>query len=318
MNTTTMIRRVRPVLVLGLSLSACLSPLPVHEPFGLGDEGTSLELPGNITTIGVDPDSDTQGDAGTTSDGDTETVADGDTGTSTHSDSSGDGDPASCGNGQVELGEDCDDDNSDPLDGCLNDCRQGPIGIEIDPTNPTPLPLQGNLAGGDPFDDACPEGQVIIGIEGNSGQWMDRVQIVCGVLQLSENEGQRISTESRPLALSITPGTVLPSRGGPGGFPYSAVCPEDYVVTGFGGRAGSSWVYQLIVRCTRLLIDDDGISLSIGVDQSLDLDPVGGSGGVPFPLTDCGPGEVATIGNIRAQQYVDAFGLTCMPLQLAF
>ena len=52
MNTTTMIRPFG--LVLGLVLPACLSPHPVREPPGLGDEGTGLELPGNITTVGLE------------------------------------------------------------------------------------------------------------------------------------------------------------------------------------------------------------------------------------------------------------------------
>ncbi len=313
MNIAKSILNTGILLALGLPLAACQADDFPRDSGGIDGDTTDSSDPtegdGMNDDAGLPPDPG--GDSSPPSDDGADDGAD-DGGTSDD-----DGAAEVCGNGFVGFGEECDDANTDELDGCFSDCRIGPTGIDIGHEDLMELPLQGNLGGGGPSADYCPPGQVITGINGAygsgiSGGGMARVQFECGVLQLEVNE------ETQALQFSITEGALLPVRGGPGGgTPYAARCPEGYMVVGFGGRS-SGLVDQVILRCGRWDIVDTGDSLSMGMTDAHNLGPVGGAGGNPFPDAECEPGAVVTVGNARSGAHLDAFGMSCMPISLDF
>lgn len=298
MTTTNIIRKTHPLFILGMTLGACQGVDSDRPGAGLGD----------VETSGTTDDDDDYDEGGNDGDGDGD---DGDSGSADGSSESDGGAEAGCGNGVVEAGEQCDDDNDDDLDACLSDCRFGPTGLRIDGSMPRVLPQYGNLGGGGAHDDGCPNGEVIMGIKGREGAVLDQVQVMCGLVQLFDPEDPDV------LDLTIVPGTVLPQRGGDGGGGFTRTCPEGYAVVGFSGRSGHL-VDKLILSCARMVVVDDGQSMALGFEEPIDLAGAGGGGGNPFEPGHCGEGEVATIANIRSGSMVDAFGLTCMPISLLF
>ena len=213
-----------------------------------------------------------------------------------------------CGDGIIGGEEACDDANQDLLDGCLDDCRHGPLGITIDDTMPTPLPQNGSVGGGTATDDACPPGEVVIGLRGAAGGWITQLGVVCGAVAL---------VDGQIIGVSVRESTELPIRGLLSGSMFDSICPAGEVVVGVRGRSGAL-IDQLVLSCAPLSVVDDGVSLSLELGASSEQPPVGGSGGTAFDATECPPGAVATIGRIRAGDSIDAFGLTCMPIGLAF
>jgi cysteine-rich repeat protein len=158
---------------------------------------------------------------------------------------------------------------------------------------------RGNTAGGTPYADACPTGQVMVGIDGTAGAWFTQIQAVCGALSISAS-----------LEVTVGAGATLPLRGNIVGSPLTSRCPANQMVVGFAGRAGGL-MDQIALRCAPLLVTEteSGYSVTRGVVTA--LTPAGGTGGAAFPDTDCGTGQIASGANIRAGDSVDAFGLLC-------
>ncbi|MCH9682475.1 MAG: DUF4215 domain-containing protein [Deltaproteobacteria bacterium] len=304
-------RSLARVVGAALLLSACFD-VDSRDPWASAgaDAGADADGTSTIGGSGQSPGDSADNPTGADStDTDTQDSSTADSGTSGGTTAGSSGASPVCGDGMVDPGEDCDDANADALDGCVNDCRQGPIGVAIDPTTPVTLPLQGNPTGGDATDHACPEGEVVIGIRGTAEDWLYQLRVVCGVVELVD--------EGNP-ALHISESTVLPLRGGsPTGSMYDSMCPPDHAVVGFGGRAGA-WLDQLFLRCAPLTVADQGSAWSLEIGAVTDLMPVGSPGGNVFGAATCPANAVATISNIRHGEWIDAFGLTCMPISLLF
>lgn len=283
MTTANIIRMTHPLFIFALALGACQGGGSDLPGAGLGDEETS-------------GDDDDGGDVDDGVDGNADDASD---------------EALGCGNGVVEASEECDDDNSSDVDGCMTDCRFGPSNIRIDTSNPTELPQKGNLGGGSPSKAGCANGEIIIGIEGRAGALLDRVAIQCGRVQLFDPEDPEV------LDLTIVPSMVLQPSGGSGGSSFRSTCPEGHAVVGFSGRTGS-YIDQLTLSCALMSILDDGQSMTLVLDEPFEIQPVGGSGGGPFEPEHCEEGQVATIANLRSGALVDAFGLTCMSISLAY
>lgn len=214
--------------------------------------------------------------------------------------------PATCGNGMLDPGEECEDGNDDQLDGCLVDCRYGPTGFI------TGMPFTTSLFGGSGSDvpDACPPGELLVALRGvtSAEGWLVRLQGFCGQPQL-------VLREDGGYLVEIADGSELSVYGNGAGSDGIARCPENQVAVGFGGRYGSR-VDQLLLRCAPIYVFDG----ELGWEQSLgdpgDTTPIGGEGGGPIPETPCGEGFVATGVRLRVDQTVVAFGLECAPLVL--
>ncbi len=199
----------------------------------------------------------------------------------------------------------------DPLDGCLEDCRLGPIGFDIGIPSPT---LQyGDTLGGMGFDDDCAANEVLVGIRGGTDAlWMSQIQGVCSRLELLDAGG---------LLVAVSEMSLLPLRGTDinNVSAYEASCPAGSAVVGFSGSAGSQ-IGGLELSCAPIVLVDNGVDLTVSVDTAAAalLPAVGGSGGTAFAHTECAPGEVATAANIRADDDVLAFGISCSTLDLVF
>ncbi len=218
--------------------------------------------------------------------------------------------PDICGDGVVnpEDGEQCDDANLDELDGCRSNCLLGPSDLRVDHSVAYLLPVEGG-GGGGAFHDNCPDGQVITGIVGRSGIYVDRVQVQCSTLGLSSGEQGSINVD-------IEPGTLMETHGGGGGSPFSLSCGPGQAVVGFGGRSGK-YLDRLFLRCASVTLVDDWetASVVIGFGETADTNSVGGGGGGSF-LNDCPPGMVVATAKGRSGTYVDALGFNCHPLEL--
>ena len=183
------------------------------------------------------------------------------------------------------------------------------IGITTTPSfSQSETDLVGNVNGGFAFEDSCPADQVLIGVRGelfSDEPFIGRIRAVCGRLEVT---GGGLD----PYSVTVLSGANLPLRGARGGgASFRAVCPENQMVVGFGGRA-ASLVDQLVLRCAPLEIMELPDEFVGFMGTVTELAPVGGNGGIPFKAMDCGnTRQVGTIAHIRAADFVDAFGIGC-------
>jgi hypothetical protein len=98
------------------------------------------------------------------------------------------------------------------------------------------LPSHGTT-GGSSFAAMCPNNQVVVGIYGHSGLWVDQVGFECAPLTISPN-----------FAISTGTATQLPASGGPGGGAFGDTCPSGQVAVG-NDVASGSFVDSIALRC---------------------------------------------------------------------
>jgi hypothetical protein len=178
---------------------------------------------------------------------------------------------------------------------------------------PKPTALVGGT-GGVVFDDACPEGQALIGFQAgviSGGYALSGLVAVCGVVALSSSDPRTITT---------TPGQSSPTRGTVGTDIKTAMCPAGQVVVGFDSRTFTDMMSQgtftstIFLHCAPLAIEalSESPAASPGATETLDAI---GSGSIAVgdavPTTDCPTGQVAVASQGRSTTVVDAFGLGC-------
>lgn len=98
----------------------------------------------------------------------------------------------------------------------------------------TNLPTHGGT-GGTSFNLDCGNDQVLVGVRGRKGDWLDQLQAVC----------------VRYDSFGWLGGTITNSVGGSGGSSFSAICPPHTAVRGIKGNYGW-YVNQLTLRCRPL------------------------------------------------------------------
>ena len=216
-----------------------------------------------------------------------------------------------CGDGFVQpsAGEACDDQNTDNGDACSNQCNATPKGLTL--TGLTATAQYGNVQGGALFEDGCPQGEAVVGFAGwihTFANWHGRIQVLCGSPGLVAGDAWSVA---------VGGGATLPLRGVIGDFEWTRTCPKDQVVIGFEGRA-EGLLDELVVRCAPLLVTEGAGGFAVITGAETALPAIGGKSGNPFPLTKCAAGEVATMGRIRAGDFIDAFGLGCSKVGLSF
>ncbi len=177
------------------------------------------------------------------------------------------------------------------------------IGYNGGPSSATPI--GGNASGGTRFDDECPEGEALVGldVEIASGGYLGGMRAVCGRITAEGPIGRRVRMQ---------PGTVLPARGQALNAAVRYRCPVDHVVYGFTGNSGWA-VDSLALFCAPMSVDGRG-SRDVVVHQLGDAHlqaQIGGSGGTFFGAHGCPPESVARGAVIRAGAAIDAFGLLC-------
>jgi hypothetical protein len=104
----------------------------------------------------------------------------------------------------------------------------------------TALPTRGKMLEG-PWTSTCPANEVVVGIDGRAGGWIDEIVVVCAPL-LVATDGSRMVTQG--------PMTALPPQGGhpEGGSPFSDRCGAGRAVYGVLIGAGD-WIDGLNLLC---------------------------------------------------------------------
>lgn len=144
--------------------------------------------------------------------------------------------------------------------------------------------------GGIGYNLSCPAGQVLVGLNAAAGLSVDRIQGVCSAITATGNW-------TGPLSLTAT-------VGGPSGFAANRVCPANFAISGFSGRAGSV-IDRLVLECTRL---GAGGTLNTTVARQ-NLAAIGGGGGTAFGVTRCTTPARAIVGG--SGLLIDSFELAC-------
>jgi hypothetical protein len=168
-------------------------------------------------------------------------------------------------------------------------------------------------AGGMPFSDVCPEGQIIVGFTGTWGgtyPGLGSLRATCGATAVQGNGPYAFTT--------VRAGTIGP-RGTVSPQVAEMACPQaNYGVIGFTGRSGN-FIDQLVFECAPLSIAPSGASYSLSLGSSMPVPPgLGNMTGVAFERLSCGAGKVAVgmVGRYGAS--IDAFGLVCARPELVF
>jgi hypothetical protein len=84
------------------------------------------------------------------------------------------------------------------------------------------------------IDGPCPEGQVVVGFEGRSGDWVDQLTFYCAPLTISDSTGSYVLTvgTGAPITTPVGPDT---------GTPFQTIsCPDGKIAVGIIGRSGAA------------------------------------------------------------------------------
>lgn len=143
--------------------------------------------------------------------------------------------------------------------------------------------------GGIAYNLSCAAGQVLVGLNAAAGLSVDRIQGVCSATSAGNWTG--------PLTFTAT-------TGGPSGFAANRMCPANFAISGFSGRAASV-IDRLVLECTRLAA---GGTFNTTVARQ-NLGAIGGGGGTAFGVTRCTNPARAIVG--RSGLLIDSFELAC-------
>lgn len=148
--------------------------------------------------------------------------------------------------------------------------------------------------GGTRYDLSCPDGMALVGIQGRSALYVDRVQGICA----------RLDANSRQVGSTVNTG----SAGGTGGSSFVRRCSDGQAVVQLTGKAGG-FIDRLFVQCAPIRSN----GLRDGSPRTVSNSPVGTSiGGSSFELT-CPNSTVARGLTGRASALVDRIALVCDP-----
>lgn len=151
--------------------------------------------------------------------------------------------------------------------------------------------------GGNTFTKSCRTSEVLVGVGGRAGDFVDSIVLICAQI---DRAGHWIQ--------------VIPHYYPVGsGNPFELRCPRDHAVSGFEGREGM-FIDRLRIYCGPL--GAEGKLVSVGNRLS---GHSGGNGGSPFGPFHCVDGKPADRISGRAGQYLDYMYLGCnapQPLRL--
>jgi len=170
------------------------------------------------------------------------------------------------------------------------------INIDANPTIAVDYTPTVGGAGGTSFQLACPADEIIVGIHGIQGTYVNRIGPKCvKVDQLGRWIGNPVNG---PLTGTSTSGTS-----------FSKLCPVNYAVDGF--RANSAqYVNNIDISC-RALTPSGGLS-----GNSQYLGGVGGPGGSDSGQLSCGTGNPVYALYGRSGSWLDSFGVQCRQAQI--
>ncbi|MDC0744590.1 hypothetical protein [Polyangium mundeleinium] len=173
--------------------------------------------------------------------------------------------------------------------------------------------------GGSAFHDACPEGEVLVGLRGGvNGLVLSGISGICGAVRLSETS---------PVEITVTPGEAMPTVRGvmSSEEAESRLCPPNEMVVGFGG---STFLYdsnnprpifwRVSLVCAPLVVESLSGAPSLSLGETTSTPSLGGADdkGDTFDPIYCPENQVARAIQGRSGLLVDALGLGCAELSL--
>jgi hypothetical protein len=174
---------------------------------------------------------------------------------------------------------------------------------------PGPSQILGSATGGGAFNDPCPAGQVLIGIGGSTGGWIDTIYGICGVL------GLHTTTAVTPYSYDVTiaVGATLPTEGtlGSSDMLWQANCPTNQAVVAVAGNSGTG-MDHVTLSCAPLTISGSPSSFALHQGTVTTLAPEGDvGGGSPFTPAVCPDPQVMSLVSGTAGQWVNTLGVAC-------
>lgn len=159
-----------------------------------------------------------------------------------------------------------------------------------------PTPTAGGT-GGTPYVRDCGNGEVMVGLSGKAGQWIDGMAPWC--VPVGPNGGW----QSAPHSLASIGG-----NGNPAWPPtsFQSICPTGHAVSGFSGREGQ-YLDFLTIEC-RALGSNGRLT-----GPTSPLPGAGGARGTAFGSIRCAGDQPATGIHGKSGTYVDSLGLKCTP-----
>jgi YVTN family beta-propeller protein len=150
--------------------------------------------------------------------------------------------------------------------------------------------------GGGPFQLACPLDEIVVGVYGKYGTYVNQVGPQCVKI---DQLGRWIGNPTNgPVTGSTSSGSA-----------FSKTCPRDFAVSGFRGRSGA-YVNQIDIQC-RALTPTGGLS---GAEEYLGA--TGGSGGSSQGPLSCGTNNPVFALYGRSGGWLDNFGVQCRQAQV--
>ena len=193
------------------------------------------------------------------------------------------------------------------------DAPPPPGGIALGDPGGSPILRPGE--GGDGFSDGCGPGQALVGLSGSSSRGT-----LPGLTSVRGHCAQLAITGTGPYQVVTTNSHKLDWHGSVEDTRYEALCPQDQVVVGFDGMAGS-WIDQLVVWCATVSIDEGPAGYAIKLGPPVRLGTALGRPGLGPMITGggrCDPGKIAVGIQGASGLAVDRFGLDCArPLVLS-
>lgn len=174
--------------------------------------------------------------------------------------------------------------------------------------------------GGSPFEDVCPEGEVLVGLRGGvNGITIAGISAICAAMRVSE---------AHPYTISLTPAAIIPNVRGVMGSeePETQVCPPGAAVAGF---EGSTVLYdpsnprpillRLSLVCASIHVEGPPEAPTTRLGETTHTPSLGGPDdqGEVFKPIHCPPNQIARGIHGRSGLLVDAFGLGCAEPSLA-
>lgn len=145
--------------------------------------------------------------------------------------------------------------------------------------------------GGQPFELNCGADEVLVGVEGTTGWYVDEFMILCTKLNADG------SWQSDPVFRGAT--------GEPGVAAYSLICDEGEVITAIAGTAGI-YVDSFAIGC-----------VPQGGEQGAFTELVGGAGGQEYNHACDDSGEVLVGLKGRSDWWIDQVDVVCAPKPIA-
>ncbi|WP_434389832.1 hypothetical protein [Melittangium boletus] len=145
---------------------------------------------------------------------------------------------------------------------------------------------------GFPTQSECPSGYVAVGLHGRAATYIDRLGLLCRVLNADGSFGATY---------------YAGAQGGFGGNNVERACPAGKFLVGFQG-SGSSYVDSISLQCA-----SPAPWMAHGDWQNQSGSMMGSSGGTSFE-DRCSPGFVVTSLNVRVGGYVDQMQGICTQL----